>query len=252
VGRWVHKFLSSSKSIILHEILYNLFSNNVLACKLQCQNIVVDYGTKLQIPDSLVKNNSDVKNLLYLMSKRVKDFKGKLIVSEQKTKFETSTNMPLGDDSSADMAITYTLNSKDVYFTSKDSVVHITEMLISPFAVKYKANYSWQLLKGGGKEIKGFNCLKAICTHRDIKGNEIKVEAYYAPSLPYSFGPVGYMGLPGLILELNVNNLIYTAVDISETNKTKNFQIPNKEVLSLEEFRKILKKTEKNFSNEKG
>ncbi len=224
----------------------------LLACKLQCQNIVVDYSTKLQIPDSLVKNNSDVKNLLYLMSKRVKDFKGKLVVVDKKTKFETSTNMSLGDDSSADMAITYTLNSKDVYFTSKDSVVRITEMLISPLAVKYKANYSWQLLKGGGKEIKGFNCLKATSTHRDIKGNEIKVEAYYAPSLPYSFGPVGYMGLPGLILELKVNNLIYTAVDISEANEIKNIQVPDKEVLSLEEFRNILEKSENNFSNKKG
>ena len=200
------------------------------------------------MPDSLVKKNSDVKNLLYLMSKRVKDFKGKLIVSDQKTKFETSTNMPLGDDSSADMAITFTLNSKDVYFTSKDSVVRVTEMLITPLAVKYKANYSWQLLKGGGKEIKGFNCLKAVCTHINIQGKEQKVEAYYAPSLPYSFGPLGYIGLPGLIMELNVNNLTYTVSEIFETKENKNFKIPNKDILSLEEFSKILKKTEQNFS----
>ncbi|MDC7994092.1 GLPGLI family protein [Altibacter sp. HG106] len=223
-----------------------------LACKLQCQNIVVTYDIKLQVPESIETQNSDVKNLLYLMSKRVEDYESKLTISGRKTKFETIAMLPIGDDTSVDLATTYTLNSNDLFYTSNDSLLRVTEILISPLVIKYKPSYPWQLINEGGKKIKGFNCLKALCTYRDIQGNERKAVAYYAPSLPYPYGPVGHMGLPGLILELNVNNIVYTAINFSETDEIKKIQVPDKEVLSLEEFKSILSQSEKNFSNSKG
>ena len=35
------------------------------------------------------------------------------------------------------------------------------------------------------------------------------VVAWFCPDLPYSFGPNGYCGLPGLILELQIRNGVY-------------------------------------------
>ncbi len=224
----------------------------LLACKLHCQNIVVTYDIKLEVPESLETQNSDVKNLLYLMSKRVEDYESKLTISEKITKFETIATLPIGDDTSVDLATTFTLNSNDVYYTFNDSLLRVTEMLITPLAIKYKPSYPWQLLRNERKKINGFDCLKALCVYKDIQGNERKAVAYYAPSLPYSVGPVGHLGLPGLILELNVNNIVYSVKNISETKEISSIKIPKNEILSLEEFKNILDKSEKNFSNSKG
>ena len=69
----------------------------------------------------------------------------------------------------------------------------------------------WKL-DGETRTIKGYTCHKAIT--KDGRGSA--VVAWYTEDLPASAGPGPYGGLPGLILELNINDgeIVYTAQEV--------------------------------------
>jgi GLPGLI family protein len=71
---------------------------------------------------------------------------------------------------------------------------------------------SWKL-EEGSKTIKNYTCKKATAKNRTGKD----VIAWYAEDLQSSSGPEAYGGLPGLILELDINNaeIAFTALEIS-------------------------------------
>jgi GLPGLI family protein len=72
--------------------------------------------------------------------------------------------------------------------------------------------FNWKLLNES-KTILGYNCYRAT-TNNGLDNTTI--EAWYAPELPYQFGPKGYHGLPGLILEIIQNKkLHFTATEIN-------------------------------------
>ncbi len=75
------------------------------------------------------------------------------------------------------------------------------------------------------KKIDNYNCYKAT-TVKEVIGRKgiIKtpVEAWYTTDLDIPFGPLGYYGLPGLILELTVGKEKYVAnkIELNLKNKT--------------------------------
>jgi GLPGLI family protein len=76
------------------------------------------------------------------------------------------------------------------------------------FVVKDTLNTSWEITKES-KMIGDYLCFKATTKKKTIKIVDDKqkeffenVTAWFAPSLPFSFGLANYAGLPGLILEL--------------------------------------------------
>ncbi len=63
---------------------------------------------------------------------------------------------------------------------------------------------NWILLKES-KKIGKYNCFKATTEIIvNSKGRKQKIIAWFTPKIPISLGPIGYNGLPGLILELEV------------------------------------------------
>jgi GLPGLI family protein len=94
------------------------------------------------------------------------------------------------------------------------------------------------------KKIEGYICYKATSFKTIKNGKEIfkkNVIAWYAPSLPYNFGPKGYGGLPGLILELNEDKIQYYAAKII-LNPSKKIEIikPSKgKLVTVDEFDEV-------------
>jgi GLPGLI family protein len=79
------------------------------------------------------------------------------------------------------------------------------------YVLKTDAIKDWTL-ENETKEIEGFLCYKATSTKKinNGKGNFVfPVIAWYCPKIPFSYGPNGYGNLPGLILELQVRNVVY-------------------------------------------
>ena len=73
------------------------------------------------------------------------------------------------------------------------------------------------------KETSGYQCFKA--TREDLgydeKRNERRfpIVAWFCPELPYPYGPIKYGGLPGLIMELQNDIMLYGVKSIDFGNE---------------------------------
>ena len=93
------------------------------------------------------------------------------------------------------------------------------------------------------KMIGNYQCFKATMNFetKNSKGTfQNPVTAWYCPQIPFGYGPNGYGTLPGLILELQVRDILYGAVKIDfNTIKNKVAKPTEGKKISKEEFRKI-------------
>lgn len=103
--------------------------------------------------------------------------------------------------------------------------------------------YKWNILEEEEKEILGYKVIKAISNVDEF----YEIEAWFAPKLNSPFGPNGYFGLPGIILELKQiiksnpksYNLFY-ATEIEETSET-NIKRPTKgQKINQSEFEELV------------
>jgi len=90
------------------------------------------------------------------------------------------------------------------------------------------------------KTVKGHTCKKATTTSRD----SLSITAWYAEDIQSSAGPEEYGGLPGMILELNINDaeIVFTALDIVTKGFDKKIvKAPtNGKKVTRKEFQKML------------
>ncbi|MFY7811112.1 MAG: GLPGLI family protein [Flavobacterium sp.] len=100
----------------------------------------------------------------------------------------------------------------------------------------------WELVNET-KNISGYLCYKAngiIKTNNETKPTET-IQAWYCPDINYSFGPLGFGGLPGLIFHLQIGNTNYFLNKIDFKDEIQEIIIPNSGLkVSQEEFDKIL------------
>lgn len=104
----------------------------------------------------------------------------------------------------------------------------------------------WEI-KNETKTIGTYLCYKAV-THESFinrKGEPKTREiiCWFAPVLPYSFGPKTFNGLPGLILELTEDNKTFTASKIELSDKEMDINLPKGKKTSKEEYEKKLKES---------
>ena len=103
--------------------------------------------------------------------------------------------------------------------------------------------FKWKILNEI-KEIEGYLCMKAETYD---KSKDQVIHAWFADGILFSGGPEGYSGLPGMILELNINNgdAIITATKISLTQEVVKLPIPKKmkgKKLTINEFDQLVSK----------
>lgn len=95
------------------------------------------------------------------------------------------------------------------------------------------------------KIIDKYQCYKATYTFeylaRDQKIKARTVTAWFAPSLPYPYGPKNYFGLPGLILELNENDITFLVSKIEFSDVEIEIKLPKQKRIEKASFEKKLK-----------
>ena len=111
----------------------------------------------------------------------------------------------------------------------KDEIFEIRESLGAKFAVKTKvSDYKWNITSDT-KIIDKYTCLKAVCQvpglGRDAVLIKKEVVAYFCPELNYRFGPREFCGLPGLILEILVDNNVIglDSITFDDTSSNDDF-----------------------------
>ena len=90
------------------------------------------------------------------------------------------------------------------------------------------------------KLITNYLCYKATqsITHKvDEKEFTNLITAWYCPEIPYSIGPRGYGGLPGLIFELHEKEGSYGIINLTLNTNTKKIEFPQgKKLISYEDY----------------
>jgi GLPGLI family protein len=116
------------------------------------------------------------------------------------------------------------------------------------FLIKGKIEFKWEITQET-KKIGNYNCYKAILKEKLSKKSKNTI-AWFSAEIPYSFGPNGYCGLPGLILELELNNgFLFKVTDIHlKKEASKKIVKPSKGIkISEEEFLDLGKKSSENL-----
>jgi GLPGLI family protein len=115
--------------------------------------------------------------------------------------------------------------SPKIYFREKDSLYSLrpeNDVDFGDIIIVEDRNTKWDLLNES-KLIDGYLCFKATSTLVRNNGEagifKFPIIAWYAPSIPAPYGPLGYGNLPGLILELQERNILYGVTNIKLNNK---------------------------------
>jgi GLPGLI family protein len=93
------------------------------------------------------------------------------------------------------------------------------------------------------KIIDGYLCYKAIYLMKFMNrrgiDTSIPIVAWFAPSLPYAYGPKYFNGLPGLILELSDRKTTFLASSITiSKDKELVIDFPKGKTISQDDYSK--------------
>lgn len=98
--------------------------------------------------------------------------------------------------------------------------------------------------------VRGFSCRKAK-TEKIVPGRngiiKYPVEAWFTTEIPLNFGPVGFAGLPGLIVELELENRKFYLKELREKENIIIIE-PTGKMVTTEEFYQMFSKAMENFA----
>lgn len=127
----------------------------------------------------------------------------------------------------------YYINAKNLTYTKKVDIAG-KNFIVSGKLAKNK----WKITSET-KKIGNYKVQKAT-----MGEGEEYVEAWFAPELPFQFGPEQYWGLPGLIIELKAIPLYYIATDIKPVDNQKLTPPTKGKKVTEQELEKIIAEQE--------
>ena len=142
--------------------------------------------------------------------------------------------------------------AKDSYYTRKNETEKIKQIdnYTGEFIINYNDQTKWEL-SDETKIIDNYLCYKASSLRITVNPKRTfthPITAWYCPAIPFSFGPRGYTGLPGLILELQVRHIKWDATKISLSKEDITIDEPTKgKVVTEEEYKTIVIKGSPTF-----
>lgn len=136
--------------------------------------------------------------------------------------------------------------SETIYDIEKKEKLEFKEFMDRPFIITEEnamGEIKWKI-GAGQKEILGYICQEAI-----YFGEKDTVLAWFAPQIPVSTGPRGMGNLPGMILEMDINDgkthIVATEIVAKEID-SKELAIKGKgKKVTSEEFKTIVEEKQK-------
>lgn len=178
---------------------------------------IVDYANKQEFELSFSKNRS---SFVYL--DRMKD--------------DLNFNVKIEN-------IAKSLHTSKNVFVDFHEKVEITQQNDGTLVKTNLIPLQWEI-STDSKKIGNYLCYKAILKTKFVnKSGEMKVKeciAWFAPSLPYSYGPKNFSGLPGLILEISENQKTFMATNIELFDKEIKITFPKGKTVDKEVYIKKL------------
>lgn len=235
------------KSLLILALLF------VLNIRSQENCYVVEYDMKINVDESLLNKNEAVKSLYQSAFVGAESMKFILKGNSLFSVFEI-TNIGIHNEEYEIAKIlskyigkcTYDIKNKVNYLEIEDdSYFRKNEFIIKDTIVD-----DW-VKSTETKKISGYECFKAtksLNKNKHLTVSNIELIAWFCPKISLSTGPNGYSGLPGLILELNINEVSYLASKISFCKNKMDINLPrNGKYITFFEFNKIFDSRKINF-----
>ncbi|OUD36563.1 GLPGLI family protein [Flavobacterium sp. FPG59] len=212
-----------------------------LSCWSQIKSGKIEYGLHISTFEGLEKTT--VMKAAYVKAMKNAPFLNfELLFNVNESSFSLTEGLGLDDDG-VDYAKIFSSYKGIVY---QDDVYTYSEINGDPgnYLVKKDKKIEWNL-DNETKEINGFVCYKATAEKKVVNSVGIfrfPIVAWYCPKIPLSYGPNGYGGLPGLILELQVRNILFGVKTIN-LQPDKKIVVPKRKaykVVSEQEFEDLL------------
>ncbi|WP_445717212.1 GLPGLI family protein [Flavobacterium sp.] len=218
---------SQDKGEILYKLYFNINEDNEEGFKKEIYNKIKPFSGELKFSLSYNQNLAVFRNIDE--NKINKDDKLALIYGKYFEYYIDRISKK-----------TYRFNEESFIFFDKKQYLVFKEI-----------SNNWQITNEQ-KIIDGRNCFKAILYETAFykKNNpQVKIEAWFCPEIPISLGPLNYSGLPGLILELNFNNISYVidTINFSKDISLNFSKLEESTLISEEDYYALKKK----ISNEK-
>lgn len=212
------------------------------------QNNIITYNFKI-LEDKQLLENELIGKMYREDMESAKYLNFRLIFRDTIAKFENIQLTEL-DDNNSRGALNMSRCRKEI-IVYKDSIYQNNSegafkenqyLIVKPIEKKWN-------LTNESKKIDKYTCFKATTEYIVInsKGTFIHpVIAWYCPEIPYQYGPAGYGGLPGMILELQEKNNVFGAVKIELKTPLENIQIQKKGIkISHQEYQNLFIKLSK-------
>lgn len=182
------------KSLLLFFV--SLLINQVL----YAQTNKATYSYKIEHPEIEYVESYETVNQLALNNELYVFFNNNESVYTSQNVMEGRINMVDGF-TGALAQITYQKDNKSV------TANYSNPMTNENFCAKHDVSPVWTITEET-KNIDGYECIKAIgkMEHLTDPTRHTTIEAWFAPSLPYSFGPKYGIGLPGLVVYMVQSN----------------------------------------------
>lgn len=153
-----------------------------------------------------------------------------LIYSNKESYFTNVPHVP-EDDFMAKIALVTANYFEDWYQSSTLRTSYFNKDISGKeYLVVYKRLMQGWELTNESKKIDNYTCYKAtLKDFNERSGKETIIEAWYTPDIALPYGPAGYGGLPGLILELKYKRCLYVAskINLNPEKDVKSYPKPN-------------------------
>ena len=169
--------------------------------------------------------------------------KPELFFNDSISKFIVPIDFKKMDPNELSLAI-LNLESGTTYFNNKNKFNYWLQnfRITNEIYLVYKKYFADWKLENESKIICGQKCLKATAKIFVDEGEgesseEFSVTAWYSTKIKNDFGPNGYRGLPGLVLELELPLIKYEAASLEYQENFDTIEIPTeKKIISKAEF----------------
>ena len=218
--------------IIFIYFLFFYFSTNTSYAQIKSSEAIYSYNLKM---DSLLLKN--LNNTLKEDFKRAeivsKRLKLKLYFNDSLSVFEPEAIMDMESDKIAlKIAKTFCKCNDPIYTNARAKKNYFNYKLASTgelYLVYKTIDQNW-VLHNESKKINNYLCYKATQEVEVFTGNRtVKnlVTAWYCPEIPFSYGPKGYSGLPGLIFELHDKNVSFGLESLQLNIGSHSIELPS-------------------------
>jgi len=168
------------------------------------ESVLITYEVQPKL--DLQKNiSAEAKTMISNAGEVLSDFEFQLLINNNESIFK-KTKQLIKDDINIFMyklALGFCAGN-EVWYSRKEDSGKLVSILDSdpPMVLTLNEDLKWEITKA--------------ITNRKMGTYTEKIEAWFAPELPFSFGPLGYNGLPGLILEMNRDKVVFKFKEIKE------------------------------------